>query len=75
MAYMMHNVDCSTHYPKLADTPGKDPCLICFRSLFLPPYNVCQLTICIGNKRRRQESKQLHIDLMAEPWRSKPEAF
>jgi hypothetical protein len=75
MAYMMHNVDCSTPYPKLTDIPGKDPCLICFRSSFLPPYNICQFSSCIGKQRRRREAKRLHIDIAAEPWRSKPEAF
>jgi hypothetical protein len=56
MGYMMHNVDRSTPYPKLSEIPGKEPCLICFRSSFPPPYNICQFSSCIGNQRRRRES-------------------
>jgi hypothetical protein len=75
MAYMIHNTDRATQYPRLADTPGKDPCLICFRSSFPPPFNVCHTGSCIGNRSRRRETKRLHIDLAQEPWRTKPEAF
>ncbi len=75
MGYMVNNTDRTTQYPRLVATPGKEPCLICFRSSFAPPFNVCQFSSCIGNRRRRRETQRLHINLAQEPWRSKPEAF
>jgi hypothetical protein len=75
MGYMVNNTDSTTQYPRLAATPGKEPCLICFRSSFTQPFNVCQFSSCIGNRRKPRETQRLHIDLAQEPWRSKPEAF
>jgi hypothetical protein len=75
MGYMVNNTDRTTQYPRLAATPGKEPCLICFRSSFAPPFNVCQFSSCIGNKHKRQETQCLHIDLAKDLWHSKPEVF
>jgi hypothetical protein len=75
MGYMVNNTNRTTQYPRLAATPGKEPCLICFWSSFAPLFNVCQFSSCIGNKRKRRETQHLHIDLAQDPWRSKPEVF
>jgi hypothetical protein len=76
MTYLFKSLPMNTAYPKLAANDGKD-CLICFRSAFQSPHNVCQLDTCIALKRRQRggENKRLHIDLTQEPWRSKPEAY
>jgi hypothetical protein len=75
MGYMVNNTDRTTQYPRLAATPGKEPCLICFQSSFAPPFNICQFSSCIGNKRKHQETQCLHIDLTQDTWHSKPEVF
>jgi hypothetical protein len=75
--YVFDAMSPHTSFPKLTDTDGKIDCLICFRSALPPPNNQCHTASCISSKRKKQsgDSRQLHIDLHSEPWRSQLETY
>jgi hypothetical protein len=61
-------------YPKFPCVPsGTSLTTICFRSAFASPQNCCTTRQC--KERRAPRNQRLHIDLGADPWRSKPESY
>jgi hypothetical protein len=75
MTYLFQAMPANTTYPRMQNHDGKNNCLMCFRSAFPAPHNLCHLDSCIAIKHRKRHSPRLHIDLSQESWRSKPESY
>jgi hypothetical protein len=70
---MLRRINAPIPFPRLASTNGTLQ-TICLNSAFPKPYNCCILKLC-GDKKMVPPTPRLHIDLNAEPWRSKPESY
>jgi hypothetical protein len=70
---MLRRINAPIPFPRLASTNGTLQ-TICLNSAFPKPYNCCILKLC-GDKKTAPRTPRLHIDLNAEPWRSKPESY
>jgi hypothetical protein len=70
---MLRRINAPIPFPRLASTNGTLQ-TICLNSAFPKPYTCCILKLC-GDKKTVPRTPRLHIDLHAEPWRSKPESY
>ena len=70
---MLRRINAPIAFPRLASTTGTLQ-TICLNSAFPKPFNCCILKLC-GDRKTSPRTPRLHIDLNAEPWRSKPESY
>jgi hypothetical protein len=70
---ILHRLPRQGRFPLLPDANGTSS-YICFKSCFPAPHDRCVTAKCI-NQKSTPPAPRLHIDLSADYWKTKPEAY